>query len=130
MKESIEAIQVTNESLVNKEEDLHDEINDTFDQLVAMIEQRRTCLLNQLHFRVLSKREKLESQLKDLEDNLADVLTSCEFVDRAIDNATPTQILLVKKQVGEGLKSSPKVEAIAPIDTDYVQLSWERLEDA
>ena len=59
IKESIEAIQVTNESLVNKEEDLHDEINDTFDQLVAMIEQRRTCLLNQLHFRVLSKREKL-----------------------------------------------------------------------
>ena len=45
----------------------------------------------------------VESQLKDLEDNLADVLTSCEFVDRAIDNATPTQILLVKKQVVSSL---------------------------
>ena len=40
-----------------------------------------------------------DSQRKDLEDNLADLYTSCEFVDRAIDNATPTQLLLVKKQV-------------------------------
>ena len=40
-----------------------------------------------------------ESQLKNQEDNLADVLTSCEFVDRAIDNASSTQLLLVKKQV-------------------------------
>ena len=41
-----------------------------------------------------------ESQLRDLEENLAGVLTSCEFVDRAIDNASSTQLLLVKKQVG------------------------------
>jgi hypothetical protein len=40
-----------------------------------------------------------ESQLRDLEENLAGVLTSCEFVDRAIDNASSTQLLLVKKQV-------------------------------
>jgi len=130
VKESIGAIKLTNESLVSKEEDLDDEINDTFDKLVAMIEQRRTCLLNQLHFRVSSKREKLDLQLKDLEDNLADVLTSCEFVDRALDNATSTQLLLVKKQVGEGLKNTPSFEAAVPIDSDYIELSWERLEDA
>ena len=59
IKKSIEEIKATNESLLNKEDDLDDEINDKFDQLVAMIEQRRTCLLNQLHFRVSSKREKL-----------------------------------------------------------------------
>ena len=40
-----------------------------------------------------------DSQRKELEDNLADLYTSCEFVVRAIDNATPTQLLLVKKQV-------------------------------
>ena len=64
VKESIGAIKLTNESLVSKEEDLDDEINDTFDKLVAMIEQRRTCLLNQLHFRVSSKREKLGSWIR------------------------------------------------------------------
>ena len=87
-----------------------------------------------------------ESQLKDLEENLADVLTSCEFVDRAIDNASSTQLLLVKKQVrfllwyygvgkdlfqvGEGLKNSSNCEASLPIDTDYVELSWDGLDTA
>ena len=59
IKKSIQSIKLTSESLGHKEEDLDDSINDTFDQLVAMLEQRRTCLLNQLHFRVASKRDKL-----------------------------------------------------------------------
>ena len=59
IKKSIETIKMTSESLGDKEEDLDDSINDTFDQLVAMLEQRRTSLLNQLHFRVASKRDKL-----------------------------------------------------------------------
>ena len=59
IRKNIEAIKATSESLGHKEEDLDDKINDTFDQLVALLEQRRTCLLNQLHFRIASKREKL-----------------------------------------------------------------------
>ena len=74
-------------------------INDTFDQLAALLEQRRTCLLNQLHFRVAAKREKLDVQLKALEDNMSEVISSCEYVDKAIENATSTQLLLVRKQV-------------------------------
>merc|ERR1719492_585916 len=97
IKKSIETIKLTSESLAHKEEDLDDDINDTFDQLVALLEQRRTSLLNQLHFRVASKRDKLDSQLKDLEDNLSEIVSSCEFVDKAIDNATSTQLLLVRK---------------------------------
>ena len=41
----------------------------------------------------------LDIQLKSLEDNLAETLSSCEYVDRAIENATSTQLLLVRKQV-------------------------------
>jgi hypothetical protein len=59
MKNSIERVKATTESLAAKEEALDDEINDTCDQLVAMLEERRTNLLNQLHFRVSTKREKL-----------------------------------------------------------------------
>jgi len=129
MKESIEKVKETTESLAAKEEKLDDEINDTCDQLVAMIEERRTHLLNQLHFRASTKREKLDSQRKELEDNLADLYTSCEFVDRAIDNATPTQLLLVKKQVGERLGQAPALPGI-PVDTAHVALGWEGLETA
>ena len=59
MQESIDAVELTTEDLVSKGEDLEDEINDMFDQIVAMLEERRTCLLNQLHSRIDSKREKL-----------------------------------------------------------------------
>ena len=59
MKRGIERVTGTSESLTAREEALDDEINDTCDQLIAMIEERRTNLLNQLHFRVSTKREKL-----------------------------------------------------------------------
>jgi hypothetical protein len=59
MKEGIIAVKLIIESLRSKEETLEDEINDTFDQVVAIIEERRTCLLNQLHSRVSSTCEKL-----------------------------------------------------------------------
>ena len=39
IKKSIEAIRTTSESLGHKEEDLDDQINDTFDQLVAPVAQ-------------------------------------------------------------------------------------------
>ena len=86
----------------------------------------------------------LESQLRDLESNLAGILTSCEFVDRAVVNASSTQLLLVKKQVvllcfstfkivsfqvGEGLKNSSNCEASVPVDTDYVELSLEGFDE-
>jgi len=130
MKSGIERVKATAESLAAREEALDDEINDTCDQLVAMIEERRTNLLNQLHFRASTKREKLDSQRKELEDNLADLYTSCEFVDRAIDNATSTQLLLVKKQVGERLSQTPSTLCGIPADTDHVELSWEGLQTA
>merc|ERR550539_629572 len=131
IKKSIQSIKLTSESLGHKEEDLDDSINDTFDQLVAMLEQRRTCLLNQLHFRVASKRDKLDSQLKDLEDNLSEIVSSCEFVDKAIDSATSTQLLLVRKQAGESLKAIQDfTDSVIPTDTDYVELSLSGLEEA
>ena len=59
LKESINAVKLILESLLTKEETLEDEINDKFDQVVAIIEERRSCLLNQLHSRVRSTQEKL-----------------------------------------------------------------------
>ena len=39
--------------------------------------------------------------MKNLEDNLAEVLSSCEYVDQAIENATPTQLLFFSQKTGE-----------------------------
>ena len=43
--------------------------------------------------------EHSDHQLESLEAGLGEVVTSCEFVDRAIEAASPTQLLLVRKQV-------------------------------
>ena len=46
--------------------------------------------------------EHSDQQLASLEAGLGEVVTSCEFVDRAIEAASPTQLLLVRKQVTSG----------------------------
>ena len=40
-----------------------------------------------------------ENQQKECEGDLADLYTTCEFVDKALASGTSTQVLLVKKQV-------------------------------
>ena len=107
LKESINAIKLIIESLLTKEETLEDEINDKFDQVVAIIEERRSCLLNQLHSRVASHREKLgkfqskvfilsniiiqDSQQKDLEYSMVEAIKLCDSTDKVIkDEDNPT----------------------------------------
>ena len=66
-------------------------------------------------------------------------------MDRAIDNATSTQLLLVKKQVlnsspsvgsdpsiqvGERLSVLPASVSPVPVDNPHVELGWEGLDSA
>ena len=75
-------------------------------------------------------------QRDELESKLADLYTSCEFVEKALTHGTETEILLVKKQVGEVLESYGKMEVDQePLDnsyaifhsgeeTSYFKISW------
>lgn len=130
IKMVVENVEETIASLNNKEEALTDEINDRFDELVAQLEARRADLLRQLHYRLETKRDKLGCQLKELEELLSDVYTTSQFVDTALDSGTDTQLILVKKQVGERLSSLPCPPSTRPADTDHVSLSWEGLDKA
>ncbi len=42
----------------------------------------------------------LGTQKDELESSLTDLFTSCEFVEKALEHGTDTEVLLVKKQVG------------------------------
>ena len=55
----MELIEETKETLKNKEVRIEDEINDTFDQVVAIIEERRRGLLDHLQSKVRSTCDRL-----------------------------------------------------------------------
>jgi len=128
LQESGKELNMTKESLSRKGEDLEDDINDKFDQVVALIEERRSCLLNQLHSRISSKREKLDSQHKHLENTLADEGAACDSADKSTENGTAIQIEIFKEHVKEELDRILKWKRPVLVETSYVNLSWEGLE--
>jgi len=126
MTGSVDVIKLIIESLRNKEETLEDEINDRFDQLAAIIEERRACLLNQLHSRVSSTCEKLDSQRKDLEDNCMNASKPGGASDTIIDNCSEPSKAEICGETGD-LRS--KCKAAIPVETDYLDLAWDTLDD-
>ncbi len=61
------------------------------------------------------------SQRDDLESGLADLLTSCEFVEKALSHGSETEILLVKKQVGERLAQYGQMDVVTqPAENQYL----------
>ena len=63
---------------------LEKEINEAFDSLVKMINDRRNELLSRLRNVESCKQATLAKQKDELETSLADLYTSCEFVEKAL----------------------------------------------
>jgi tripartite motif-containing protein 2/3 len=56
-----------------------------------------------------------------LEGSLADLYTSCEFVEKALTHGSETEILLVKKQVEERLQEYGKMQVVkTPAENSYL----------
>ncbi len=101
---------------------LSDEINAAFDQLVKIVEKRRADVVQDLNAKELAKQSTLAKQKDELETSLADLYTSCEFVEKALEHGSDTEILLVKKQVGERLADyAEKMEVVRePAENEYL----------
>ena len=60
-------------------------------------------------------------QKDELETSLADLYTSCEFVEKALTHGSETEILLVKKQVGERLGEYGQMQVVTtPAENPYL----------
>ena len=56
-----------------------------------------------------------------MEGSLADLYTSCEFVEKALTHGSETEILLVKKQVEERLQEYGKMQVVkTPAENSYL----------
>ena len=100
LKEAIENVDSLSATLREKQSLLSDEIAATFDQIVGIVEKRRADVVRQLGAREGAKQATLAKQKEELETSLADLYTTCEFVEKALEHGSETEVLLVKKQVG------------------------------
>lgn len=108
---------------------LEKEINEAFDSLVKMINDRRNELLSRLRNVESCKQATLAKQKDELETSLADLYTSCEFVEKALTHGSETEILLVKKQVEERLLEYGQMQVVTtPAENSY--LVFEKGDDA
>ena len=100
---------------------LDNEINQAFDQLVTVINERREELVQRLGHISAAKQATLSKQKDELESSLADLYTSCEFVEKALTHGSETEILLVKKQVEERLLEYGQMQVVtAPAENSYM----------
>jgi hypothetical protein len=89
--------------------------------IAKLVNDRRVDLLGQLRSTEQAKQRTLTKQRDELESSLADLYTSCEFVEKALEHGSETEILLVKKQVGERLVEYGQMQVVTtPAENPYM----------
>ena len=86
-------------TLREKQSLLSDEVAATFDHIAGIVERRRADVLREVAAREAAKQATLAKQKEELETSLTDLYTTCEFVEKALEHGSETEVLLVKKQV-------------------------------
>ena len=121
LKEGIGNVNEVSQKLNELNQALEKEINEAFDSLVQMINDRRNELLSRLRNVESCKQATLSKQKDELESSLADLYTSCEFVEKALTHGSETEILLVKKQVEERLLEYGQMQVVTtPAENSYL----------
>lgn len=121
LKEGLSNVNELSRLLTEKSHQLEININEAFDNLVKLIQNRRAELLSQLTQTESAKQDTINKQRDELEGSLADLYTSCEFVEKALTHGSETEILLVKKQVGERLVEYGQMQVVTtPAENPYL----------
>ncbi|CAB4066675.1 TRIM2_3 [Lepeophtheirus salmonis] len=121
LKEAIAGVNSLSNKLSEKHKEIEKEIDNVFHRLMKMLENRKGDLLQYLLYKCNDKHETLNRQREELESNLADLYTSCEFVEKALTHGSETEVLLVKKQVGERLAEYETMKVVSdPSENSYL----------
>ena len=129
LERAVRAVAEIQQSLEEKEQQLQDEINDTFDKLAARLEERRVGLVGQVRVRAGGKLDRLESQQAGLQTDLAHLTSACDLVERVLEGGSAAQLLLMRKQVVEAGLGGGADKPGPPVETDYLQLELAGLAD-
>lgn len=121
LKSALANIETLSSNLKEERVTSSQEVAKAFDQLVALVESRREVILRDLAMKEKAKQETLDRQKDEIETSLADLYTSCEFVEKALTHGSETEILLVKKQVGDRLVEYSQMQVVQePAENRYL----------
>ncbi|XP_055500250.1 tripartite motif-containing protein 2 isoform X1 [Leucoraja erinacea] len=91
------------QDLTNEKVSIEEEIHTTFSDLQKTLNVRKSVLLMELEVTYGVKQKVLQAQLDALMQGQESIKSSCNFTEQALNHGTETEVLLVKKQMGDRL---------------------------
>ncbi|XP_076070313.1 tripartite motif-containing protein 2-like isoform X2 [Mytilus galloprovincialis] len=104
LESSITMVSEVAESLQNNSKAAEDKINQTFNDLVNVISERKTALIAELQTIYDHKYQILQTQKDTLENILTRINNCCDFTEEKLKGGNETEILLMKTEMSEKLQ--------------------------
>ncbi|XP_051521404.1 tripartite motif-containing protein 3-like [Myxocyprinus asiaticus] len=98
---AIELVNEISRQLTDRKNESVMEISNTFEELEKALHQRKTALITDLENICSSKQKVLQAQLAALLQGKENIQSNCSFTEQALNHGSPTEVLLVQKQMGE-----------------------------
>ncbi|XP_016424246.1 tripartite motif-containing protein 3-like [Sinocyclocheilus rhinocerous] len=98
---AIELVNEISKQLTDRKNEAVTEISNTFEELEKALHQRKTTLITDLENICSTKQKVLQAQLTALLQGKENIQSSCSFTEQALNHGSPTEVLLVQKQMGE-----------------------------
>uniref|UniRef100_A0A4W3I455 Tripartite motif-containing protein 2 n=1 Tax=Callorhinchus milii TaxID=7868 RepID=A0A4W3I455_CALMI len=110
------------QDLTNEKVSIEEEIHATFDELQKTLNVRKSVLLMELEVTYGVKQKVLQAQLDALLQGQESIRSSCSFTEQALNHGTETEVLLVKKQMGDRLNELAVQEfPLQPQENDQLE---------
>ncbi|XP_033760271.1 transcription intermediary factor 1-alpha-like isoform X2 [Pecten maximus] len=127
--ESIDILQRLLDDLEEKENEIDEEIDTTFNNLAQIVNDRRSQLHRELENQCLSKKKDLQQKLLHLKSYAGNVQTANEFVSRAISYTNATEFLHLKNTILRRLLELKNLSFTAPTKEDVTLRFFQNLNE-
>ena len=100
------------------------EINDTFNFYVSMLEERKAETLKELDSAYNAKQVALSSTAQRMQESIKKLYQGCEFIEKLTKHAGPTEVLMFKHMLDSKLQSllgySPDINSPGAFDIEFI----------
>ncbi|XP_041360361.1 tripartite motif-containing protein 2-like [Gigantopelta aegis] len=121
IEHSISIVTDVSDSLENKSRMAKDRIGIVFQELMQILDSRKSALIIELNSIYSSKQQTLLEQRETLESILSRINSCCDFTQETLENGNEMEILLVKKEMCEKLQELAGVKIqFQPEENEYL----------